>query len=102
LKGWQKDFATLSKQLDAYAQWVRASVEPRARKTNRLPPEIYADDLKLVGVSMDPHELIDRALFVFASTRDEMQSIAAQIAQQRGIKSSDYPSVLRELKKAKI
>jgi predicted protein tyrosine phosphatase len=77
-------------------------VEPRARKTNRLPPEIYADDLKQVGVSMDPHELIDRALFVFASTRDEMQSLATQIAQQRGMKSSDYHDVLRELKKQKI
>jgi hypothetical protein len=102
LKGWQSDFKTLSKQLDEYAKWVRASVEPRARKTNRLPPEIYADNLKNYGVSMDPHELIDRALFVFASTRDEMQSIATQIAQQRGMKSSDYHDVLRELKKTKI
>jgi hypothetical protein len=102
LKGWQNDFKTLSKQLDDYGKWVRATVVPRARKTNRLPPEIYADNLKTVGVSMDPHELMDRALFVFASTRDEMQSIAAQIAQQRGMKSSDYRDVLRELKKAKI
>ncbi|MDB6104685.1 MAG: hypothetical protein JWO52_4684 [Gammaproteobacteria bacterium] len=102
LKGWQNDFKTLSKQLDDYGKWVRVTVVPRARKTNRLPPEIYADNLKTVGVSMDPHELMDRALFVFASTRDEMQSIAAQIAQQRGMKSSDYRDVLRELKKAKI
>jgi uncharacterized protein (DUF885 family) len=102
LKGWQNDFKTLSKQLDEYAKWVRASVAPRARKTNRLPPEIYADNLKNYGVNMDPHELIDRALFVFASTRDEMQSIATQIAQQRGMKSSDYHDVLRELKKAQI
>src|SRR6185295_17531630 len=62
LKGWQNDFKTLSKQLDDDAKWVRATVEPRARTTNRLPPEIYADNLKNFGVSMDPHELIDRAL----------------------------------------
>jgi hypothetical protein len=102
LKGWQSDFKTLSKQLDEYSKWVRATVVPRARKTNRLPPEIYADNLKNYGVSMEPHELIDRALFVFASTRDEMQAIAVQIAQQRGMKSSDYHDVLRELKKTKI
>jgi len=102
LKGWQNDFKTLSKQLDEYAKWVRATVVPRARKSNRLPPEIYADNLKNYGVSMEPHELIDRALFVFASTRDEMQSIATQIAQQRGMKSSDYRDVLRELKKNQI
>jgi hypothetical protein len=102
LKGWQSDFKTLSKQLDEYSKWVRATVVPRARKTNRLPPEIYADNLKNYGVSMEPQELIDRALFVFESTRDEMQAVAAQIAQQRGMKSSDYHDVLRELKKTKI
>lgn len=102
LQGWQGDLKTLTKQLDDYAKWVRTTVVPRARKTNRLPPEIYADNLKNYGVSMDPHELIDRALFVFAATRDEMQAIAFQIAQQRGLKSSDYRDVLRELKKTKI
>jgi uncharacterized protein (DUF885 family) len=102
IKGYQKDFKTLSAQLADYAKWVRATVVPRARPTNRLPPEIYADNLKNYGVSMDPNELIERALFVYASTRDEMQSLAAQIAQQRGLKSSDYRDVLRELKKAKI
>ena len=102
IKGYQKDFKTLSAQLADYAKWVRATVVPRARPTNRLPPEIYADNLKNFGVTMDPNELIERALFVYASTRDEMQSLAAQIAQQRGLKSSDYHDVLRELKKAKI
>jgi hypothetical protein len=102
LKGYQKDLKTLSAQLADYAKWVRTTVVPRARTTNRLPPEIYADNLKNFGVSMDPHELIERALFVYASTRDEMQSVAAQIAQQRGMKSSDYHDVIRELKKAKI
>ena len=102
LKGYQKDLKTLSAQLADYAKWVRATVVPRARPTNRLPPEIYADNLKNFGVNMDPHELIERALFVYASTRDEMQALATQIAQQRGMKSSDYHDVIRELKKAKI
>ena len=35
LKGWQADLKTLSKQLDDYSKWVRATVVPRARKTNR-------------------------------------------------------------------
>jgi hypothetical protein len=102
LKGYQKDLETLSAQLADYAKWVRVTVVPRARPTNRLPPEIYADNLKNFGVSMDPHELMERALFVYAATRDEMQSIATQIAAQRGMKSSDYHDVIRELKKAQI
>ena len=37
IKGYQKDLKTLSAQLADYAKWVRATVVPRARSTNRLP-----------------------------------------------------------------
>lgn len=102
LRGWQRDFATLGEQLDAYAKWVRASVLPRARTTNLLPEAIYADNLKQFGVTMDPRELMDRALFTFAQTRDAMQSLAAGIARQHGWHDSDYRSAIRELKKQRI
>jgi len=102
LHGWQKDFATLRAQIDAYGKWVRATVLPHARTTNLLPPEIYADNLKQFGVSMDPHELMDRALFTYAQTRDEMQALAAVIARQHGWKAADYRDVIRELKKQRI
>jgi hypothetical protein len=102
LHGWQKDFARLSAQVDAYGKWVRATVLPHARTTNLLPPEIYADNLKQFGVTMDPRELMDRALFTFAQTRDEMQSLAVVIARQHGWKAADYRDVIRELKKQRI
>jgi hypothetical protein len=102
LRGWQKDFATLSAQLDAWGKWVRGTVLPRARKTNLLPPEIYADNLKQFGVTMDPHELMDRALFTFAQTRDEMQSLSAGIARAHGWQASGYRDVVSELKKQHI
>jgi len=102
LKGWEHDFATFTAQVAAYGAWVRASVLPRARASNLLPPEIYADNLKNFGVTMDPHELMDRALFTFAQTRDEMQSLSLAIARQRGLQSADYRDVIRELKKAHI
>jgi uncharacterized protein (DUF885 family) len=102
LKGWQKDFATLSKQIDDYGKWVRETVLPRARKTNRLPPEIYADNLKNFGVDMDPRELLDRAQTAYAQTRDELASVSRVLAAQRGWKSFDYHDVIRELKKERI
>jgi uncharacterized protein DUF885 len=102
LHGWQKDFATLSAQVDAYGKWVRATVLPHARTTNLLPPEIYADNLKQFGVTMDPHELMDRALVTYLQTRDEIQALAAVIARQHGWKSADYRDVIRELKKQRI
>jgi uncharacterized protein DUF885 len=102
LQGWQKDLATLGTQLDAYAAWVRATVLPRARKSNLLPPEIYADNLKNFGVSMPPQELIDRGLLAFAQTRDEMQALSGAVARQHGWPSADYRDVIRELKKQHI
>jgi hypothetical protein len=102
LKGWQKDFATLSAQIGAYGEWVRATVLPHARATNLLPAAIYADNLKQFGVTMDPHELIERALLNYTQTRDEMRSLAALIARQHGWASADVGDVMRELKKERI
>ena len=102
LKGWQKDFDKLASQLDDYNKWIEAEVLPHARKTNQLPPEIYADGLKGFGVRMDPREVMDRALASFAQIRGEMQSLARIIAEKRGYRSPNYVDVIRELKKERI
>jgi hypothetical protein len=102
LKGWEPDLDLLEKQLNEYSAWVRSDVLPRARKTNRLPPEIYADNLRNFGVRWDPKALIDEALLSFVETRSEMQTLAGIVAKERGYKSGDYRDVLRELKKDKI
>ena len=102
LKGWQKDLRTLRKQLDDYASWVRSTVIPRARKTSQLPPELYADNLKNFGVEADPRELMQRAQTSYMQTREELQSLARQLAAQRKWSFEDYREVLRELKKDRI
>jgi len=102
LKGWQKDFDTLSRELKAHNDWVRTTVLPRARKTNRLPPEIYADNLKAYGVEADPRDLIQRAMFAYLQTRDELDALARVYAAQQGLKSSNYRDVIRELKKNRV
>ena len=102
LEGWQKDLATLEKQLGAHAAWVRKEVLPRARKDSRLPPEIYADNLRNFGVDVEPERLIERALVGFVQTRDEMQAIARLVAAERKLPSSDYRDVLRALKQQRL
>ena len=102
LTGWQADLDLLEQQLAEHSRWVRSAILPRARKTNRLPPEIYADNLRNFGVDADPRALIDQAVLSFVETRDEMQTIAGLVAKERGYESSDYRDVLRELKKDKI
>lgn len=102
IAGWQDAYKTLSEQLTGYDTWLKAKVEPRARTSFVLPEALYANALKDVGVDMAPDELIQRALFGFAEIRDEMQSLAAIIAKQKGLKSSDYRDVLKVLKKDQI
>jgi hypothetical protein len=98
LQGWERDFKTLERQLSAYGDWMRKEIVPRARKDNRLPPEIYANNLRNVGVRMEPQPLIERALVGFQQSREEMQSLSRIFARERGLKSNDYRDVLRALK----
>lgn len=102
LKGWQRDMKTLRKQFAEYDAWVRATVLPRARQTNQLPPALYADNLKNFGVDMSPQELMERALSSYVQTRDEMAVTAAELAKQRNWPASDYREVVRQLKKERI
>jgi len=102
LTGWEKDLKVLESQLDAHARWLRTELLPRARTTNRLPPEIYADNLKNFGVKTDPRVLIDQATLSFVQTREEMQTLANLVAKERGFASSDYRDVLAALRKEVI
>lgn len=102
LAGWQESLDTLSRQLLAYDDWVRANLLRRARPTNRLPPDVYADNLKQVGVDIPPEALMAQARFSFAEIQNQMAALALLIAKQRGLKSSDYRDVLRELRKDQV
>jgi hypothetical protein len=102
LKGWQRDLKTLRKQFTEFDTWARATVLPRARKTNQLPPELYADNLQSVGVDMSPQEVMERALADYVQTRDEIVVTAAALAKQNNWPESDYRDVIRRLKKERI
>jgi hypothetical protein len=102
LKGWEKDLKTLRGQFDEYGKWAKAIVLPRARKTNQLPAELYADSLKRFGVQMDPHEIMSRALASYQQTRSELEPLARRIAEEHKWAKTDYRDVIRELKKQRI
>jgi len=102
LKGWQKDHARLVRQMEEHAQWMRTELLPHARTTNRLPPEVYADNLRNFGVKTEPQELIQSALIGYMQTRNELDSTARRVAKERGYDVSDYREVLRRLKKDAI
>lgn len=102
LQGHEPALKVLRKQLAAYQKWVRKTVLARARADHRLPPLLYADNLKQYGVDVAPEELIRRALLSFAEIRNEMQALAPLVARQAGIDSADYRDVIRALKRAQV
>jgi len=102
LEGWQADLDVLLLQLDDYADWLREEMLPRAREDHRLPPELYADNLKNFGVRADPEDLIRDAQFGFQEIKTQMRSLARQIAAQRGWETGELMFVMRELKQEQI
>ncbi len=102
LEGYQEAYAKLRQQLTDYNAWVKQEVLPKARTDFRLPPERYAFSLERFGIDIPPDQLTEMAHKAFAEYQQEMQQVAAQIAKQRGLQSSDYRDVIRELKKDQL
>ena len=97
--GADKALDALDAQLKDYDAWVKATVIPRARDDFKLPPEVYADNLKNVGLDIPPEALIEKAELAYAEIRNEMRAIAPLVAKAHNLPSSDYRDVIRALKK---
>ncbi len=102
VKGWQRSYAALERQLTDYNAWMRKEVLPRARADHRLPSDVYADHLHQYGVDISPDEMIAKALTSFAELRNQLNITAGLIAKERGLTDSDYRAVIRVLKTAQI
>jgi uncharacterized protein (DUF885 family) len=73
-----------------------------ARIDFRLPAEEYALNLEDVGIDIPSDQLTALAHQAFTEFQAEMKPIAARIAEQRHLPSSDYRDVMRELKKQQL
>lgn len=102
IKDYRAPLKRLRKQLHDYDRWLQREMLPRARSEHRLPPALYADRLREVGVDVEPQELIRRALLSFAEIRSEMQTLAALIAAEKAYPSADYRAVIAVLKQQQL
>ncbi|WP_276391224.1 DUF885 domain-containing protein [Eudoraea chungangensis] len=102
LKGYEKDYQTLVSQIADYNQYIKEEILPKARIDFKLPPEIYAFNLKEYGIDMPIEELQKRAMVSFKELQTQLQVLARQIALQKNYASSDYRDVLVELKKEQL
>jgi uncharacterized protein (DUF885 family) len=102
VKGYEKGLRLLEEQLADYEGFVRKEVLPRARADFRLPPPVYAQALRRFGVTTPPEELAQTARIAFLEIQNEMRAIAPLVAREKGLSSSDYRDVIRELKKDQL
>jgi len=89
----------LEEQVRAYNRFVKEEILPVCRESFLLPVEVYAHNLQEYGVDMPLNELVQRASVGFEELQDQMQMLAAYIAEDRGMPSRDYRDVIREFKK---
>lgn len=102
LTGWEEPFGKLKAQLTDYDAWINATILPKARTDFRMPSEEYALALENYGIDIPPAQMAAMAHQGFDEIQTEMKPIAAQIAKQRKLPSSDYRDVIRELKKQQL
>jgi uncharacterized protein (DUF885 family) len=102
LTGWEEPYAKLRTELTDYDAWIRATLLPKARTDFRLPAAEYALNFEEYGIDLAPAEIAARAHVAFKEYQSEMAQIAARIAKQRKLPSSDYRAVIAELKKTQI
>jgi uncharacterized protein (DUF885 family) len=102
IEGYQEPLAKLKQQIAAYNEFVRREVLPKTRNDFRLPPELYAFNLRALGVDMPPAGLAATAHKAFDELQAQMTAIAGRIAKERGFTSSGYREVIRELKKQQL
>ncbi len=105
VEGAEPALKAMDAQLREYGQWTRTAVLPKARTDARLPPELYAHQLKQFGIDIDPQLLIRRAQVEFMETRAAMRQLAPLVAQAKGLKVADphdYVAVIGALKRDTI
>jgi len=105
IDGADASLAELSTQMKDYITWTQKEVLPKARTDTRLPAELYAFQLKEVGVDIDPALLMQRAQLEYMETRAMMRQLAPLVVQAKGLKvadNTDYAAVIRALKQDKI
>lgn len=102
MQGYQEAYTRLKDQLAEYDAFVRREVLPKSRTDFRLPAEIYSINLANYGVDYTPNELTRLAHERFTEWQGDMAVLAAKIAKQRKLPSSDYRDVIHALKKEQL
>ncbi|MEM6614398.1 MAG: DUF885 family protein [Cyanobacteria bacterium P01_C01_bin.72] len=95
-------YAALKTQLFDYETFVRSRVLAQVKTQFRLPKELYTLRLEQQGIEVSPEELIEQAHLVFTQVQQQMEQMAQNIAQQKGLEISDYQDLIQILKQEQL
>ena len=99
---YQSAYAQLKAQLFDYETFIRSKVLTETENNFRLPRELYVLKLEQQGILVPIEELIQQAHSAFIQVQQQMKAIAPQIAQKKGLKSSNYRDVIQALKQEQL
>lgn len=102
IKGADKALKAMDAQFADYGKWTTDTVLPAARTTAPMPEELYALNLRRVGIDIDPQEAMAQARRGYYELRAQMDALAPQVAAKFGFAETDYIGVLNQLKKQTI
>lgn len=102
VKGADKALKAMDAQFADYGKWTTETVLPAARTTAPMPEELYALNLRRVGIDIDPQEAMAQARRGYYELRAQMDALAPEVAQKFGFAETDYIGVLKRLKQQTI
>ncbi len=99
---YKQAYGQLKKQLFDYEKFIRRQLLTRVEDHFRLPREMYVLELEKQGIEIPVEELIQQARTAFTQVQQQMQAIAPQIAQKKGLKKPYYRDVIQALKQERL
>jgi uncharacterized protein (DUF885 family) len=95
-------YTQLKAQLLNYETFIRRQVLPKAEQNFRLPAELYAFRLEEQGIETPIEEVMQQAHVAFDQVQQQMEELAPQVAQKKGLKALHYREVIDALQKEQL
>jgi uncharacterized protein (DUF885 family) len=95
-------YTQLKAQLLNYETFIRRQVLPKAEQNFRLPAELYAFRLEEQGIETPIEEVMQQAHVAFDQVQQQMEELAPQVAQKKGLKALHYREVIDTLQKEQL
>lgn len=100
--GWELDFEVFTKQAREYDAWVKSYVLPKARKSHRVPLELYQSQLLEQGIDAKPMDLIKLARGEWQKRYPEFLEKTKEVAALHKLEKNDPVTVAEFLKRDQV